>query len=112
MKKIVLIFFFINISLLAQFKITFTDHSITNDGDIVLTVFAQNLGNDQEIWAVYGPNFYDRFKEMQTNFFLSYVDIMNDNRTREKIPSSIVIKTIFDNYISMDSPTYYFSSTG
>lgn len=112
MKKIFLIFFLININLFAQFKITFTDHSINDDGDIILTVFAQNLGNNQEIWAVYGPNFYDRFKEMQTNFFLSYVDIMNDNRIRQRIPSSIVIKTIFDTYISMDSPTYYFSSTG
>ncbi len=112
MKKIFLIFFLININLFAQFKITFNDHSINDDGDIILTVFAQNLGNNQEIWAVYGPNFYDRFKEMQTNFFLSYVDIMNDNRIRQRIPSSIVIKTIFDTYISMDSPTYYFSSTG
>lgn len=112
MKKLFLIFFLINISLLAQFKITFTDHSIADDGDIILTIFARNLGNNQEIWAVYGPNFYDRFKEMQTNFFLSYVDILNDNRIRQRIPSSIVIKTIFDTYISMDSPTYYFSSTG
>jgi len=112
MKKLFPLFFLVSINLFAQFKITFTDHLITNDGNIILTVFAQNLGNDQEIWAVYGPNFYDRFKEMQSNFFLSYADIMNDNRTRERIPSSIIIKTIFDTYISMESPTYYFSSTG
>ena len=112
MKKLVLIFFLININLSAQFKITFTDHSITDDGDIILTVFAQNLGNNQEIWAVYGQNFYDRFEEMQTNYYLSYIDIMNDNKIRERIPSSIVIKTIFNTYISMSTPTYYFGSTG
>lgn len=99
-------------SINAQFKITFDDYDICREGNIVITVFAQNLGNSQEIWAVYGYNFYDRFIEMQDNFFLQYEDILNDNEIRKRIPSSIVIKTIFGNYIAMETPTYYFSSTG
>jgi len=99
-------------SINAQFKITFDDYDIDREGNIVVTVFAQNLGNSQEIWAVYGYNFYDRFIEMQDNFFLQYEDILNDSKIRKRIPSSIVIKTIFGNYIAMETPTYYFSSTG
>uniref|UniRef100_A0A832G8K1 Uncharacterized protein n=1 Tax=Ignavibacterium album TaxID=591197 RepID=A0A832G8K1_9BACT len=49
---------------------------------------------------------------MQDNFFLQYEDILNDNKIRKRIPSSIVIKTIFGNYIAMETPTYYFPSTG
>lgn len=99
-------------SINAQFKITFDVYDIDREGNIVVTVFAQNLGNSQEIWAVYGYNFYDRFIEMQDNFFLQYEDILNDSKIRKRIPSSIVIKTIFGNYIAMETPTYYFSSTG
>lgn len=99
-------------SINAQFKITFDDYDIDREGNIVITVFAQNLGNSQEIWAVYGYNFYDRFIEMQDNFFLQYEDILYDSKIRKRIPSSIVIKTIFGNYIAMETPTYYFSSTG
>ncbi|GMU97249.1 hypothetical protein [Ignavibacterium album] len=99
-------------SINAQFKITFDDYDIDREGNIVVTVFAQNLGNSQEIWAVYGYNFYDRFIEMQDNFFLQYEDILYDSKIRKRIPSSIVIKTIFGNYIAMETPTYYFSSTG
>ncbi len=99
-------------SINAQFKITFDDYDIDGEGNLVITVFAQNLGNSQEIWAVYGDNFYDRFIEMQDNFYLQYEDILNDNKIRKRIPSSIVIKTIFGNYIAMETPTYYFPSTG
>lgn len=105
-----LLVFYISIN--AQFKITFDDYDIDGEGNLVITVFAQNLGNSQEIWAVYGDNFYDRFIEMQNNFFLQYEDILNDNKIRKRIPSSIVIKTIFGNYIAMETPTYYFPSTG
>ena len=99
-------------SLKAQFKITFDDYDVDREGNIVVTVFAQNLGNSQKIYAVYGYDFYDRLIEMQGNFFLQYEDILNDSKIRKRIPSSIVIKTIFGNYIAMETPTYYFSSTG
>lgn len=112
MKSFALFILFFCANINAQFKITFDNYDIDREGNIIVTVFAQNISNSQEIWAVYGYNFYDKFIEMQDNFFIQYEDILNDNKIRKRIPASIVIKTIIGTYISMDSPTYYFSSTG
>lgn len=112
MKSFILLILIFYSTINAQFKITFTDHSITKNGDIIVTVFAQNLGNSQKIWAAYGPNYNNSYNEMKSNFFLSYTDIIDNNNIRRIIPSSIVIKTIFGTSIPMDSPAYYFGATG
>lgn len=108
-KSILLYIFFLLLTHFAQgqVKIKWQDVKVINDQTIVVKVFAQNYGRGFEFWNQYG---YYGNKE-NANFYVEY-DLLRGNRRIKILPSSITIETIFGTSVEMDTPLYYFGSTG
>ena len=106
----VLLISFLNIT--GQIRITFTDHIEKSNGDIIVTVFAQNLGTGVNINSICANSmFSSNADQYQLHFYLAYDDILNDHKITKKLPSSIMIKTILGTMTPMDELHYYFSFT-
>jgi hypothetical protein len=108
-KTLLLTVLFVSITHLVsgQIKINWENIKIIKDKTIVVKVFAQNYGQGFEFYNGYG--YYGNKKE--ANFYVEY-DLLREGRRIKLLPNSITIKTIFGSSIEMDTPTYFFNSTG
>lgn len=92
-----------------QIKLTWENIDVIDETTISVKVFAQNLGSRTTLWNKYGNTYYDGQEEL--NFHVEY-DYIPTGLHITLPPSSITIKTIFGGSISMETPVYYFESTG
>lgn len=92
-----------------QIKLTWESIDIIDETTISVKVFAQNLGQRTALWNKSGNAYYDGLEEL--NFHVEY-DYIPLGTHIVLPPSSITIKTIFGGFISMETPVYYFESTG
>ncbi len=97
----------ISINCFSQIKIEWQEVVTETDGTVIVNVFAQNHGRGFELWNM--PSNYSN--KQNANFYIEY-DLLRENRRVRILPQSVTIKTIFGSYIEMDSPTYFFNSTG
>lgn len=85
-----------------------------------LNIFVWNLGSKTQInsllqglveeWRFRGVS--TSYYEEISDFYIIYKNPNSGALTPKIFPASITIKTIFDNYIPMDSPQYELPSTG
>ena len=92
-----------------QIKLTWENIDVIDETTISVKVFAQNLGSRTALWNKYGNTYYAGKEEL--NFHVEY-DYIPTGMHIVLPPSSITIKTIFGGSISMETPVYYFESTG
>lgn len=108
----------------AQLRYEIKDIKQSYDGynyySINLTIFVWNLGATTQINSILqgmvselrSRGISTSYQEEIADFFIIHKNPYSGVVTSRIFPASITIKTIFNNYIPMDSPEYKFSSTG
>ena len=120
----IIFFFLLCTSLSAQIRLEIKEvkqiYDANNYYSINLNIFVWNLGAKTQIISLL-QGIVDEWKfrgistsnyEEIADFYIIYKNPNSGALTSRFYPASIMIKTIFDNYIPMDSPRYELASTG
>ncbi len=106
----ILILLFAN-SAQSEIRIHFEDVRTFRNGDIIVSVAAQNVGSRDFFFVPYGDRWQMiRIDDDEKSFSVRY-NYIPTGRANKEIPSSVTIKTIFDSYIEMEHQ-YEMPSTG
>jgi hypothetical protein len=110
--------------IVAQLRYEVKDINQLSQGDgyyaVKITIFAWNLGAETQINSILqgmidglkSRGLSTSYHEEIADFSLWYKNPLSGSITPRNYPASIMIKTIYDSYISMESPKYGFPSTG
>jgi len=98
-------------SLFCQKRIHYKDVQVYNNGDVIASVFAQNIGGRTKFMVPYGARWQmSNVSDDKKSFSIKYKYIPN-GYYRKEIPSSVTVKLIFDQYTEMEH-FYEMQSTG
>lgn len=105
------IFLLIPYTLYCQLRFQYEDVQVHNNGDIIVTVFAQNVGSRQYLTIPYGYMWkMQGTRSLEKTINIRYHHIPS-RTTKIEIPSSVTINTIFSGQIEMGI-SYEMPSTG
>jgi len=98
-------------TLFCQIRIHYNEVNVYNNGDIIASVSAQNVGSRTQFMVPYGARWQmSNVSNDKKTFSIKYKHIPYGYYRRE-IPSSVTVKLIFDRYTEMEH-LYNMQSTG